>query len=263
VPFLLAVPFLLWRVERSVAAQLLLGTMLLTTFAVYVPPVTTLLGDKLVLPGQIWRLAWPIPLATVLAFGWLTWAALGRVTERSNVLRLILPPLVVVALSAAALPWFSDGIKPILEYRESAREAGFYPVDPIYPWFRDEISSPKVVLASDLLGARIPAYSAHANVVSRRGGLVLNVLPKLEERVPGGIEVPRGAVDVREFFNGSTLGRGAEILRRHDVDLVMVEAGSSLDAALGRLPGFEPRDEPSDRYDIYSVDLRKVGTPPR
>jgi hypothetical protein len=168
----------------------------------------------------------------------------------------------VVALSAAALPWVSDGIKPILKYRESAREAGFYPVDPIYPWFRDEISSPKVVLASDLLGARIPAYSAHTDVVSRRGGLVLNVLPKLEERVPGGIEVPRGIVDVREFFNGTTLGRGAEILRRHDVDLVMVEAGSSLDAALGRWPGFEPRAEPSGRYDLYAVDLQKVGTPP-
>jgi hypothetical protein len=225
--------------------------------------VTTLLGDKLVLPGQIWRLAWPIPLATLLAFGWLLWEAVGWVAARVNLPRLVLPPLIVVALSAAALPWFSDGIKPILEYRESAREAGFYPVDPIYPWFRDEISSPKVVLAPDLLGARIPAYSAHANVVSRRGGLVLNVLPKLEARVPGGIEVPRGAVDVREFFNGTTLGRAAEILHRHDVDLVMVEAGSSLDASLGRLPGFEPRDEPSDRYDLYSVDLRKVRTPPR
>jgi len=259
VAFLFSAPFLLWRVERSIAAQLLLGTMLLTTFAVYVPPVTTVLGDELVLPGQIWRLAWPIPLAALLAFGWLVWAVLERVTSQVNLLRLALPPLVLVLLSAAAVPWFSDGIKPILEYRESSRKAGFYPVDPIYPWFRDEISSPKVVLASDLLGARIPAYSARVNVVSRRGSLVLNALPKLEERVPGRIEVPRGAVDVRAFFNGMTLGRGVEILRRHDVDLVMVTADSPLDAALGRLPGFETVDEPSDRYNLYSVDLRKVG----
>ena len=266
VSFLLAVPFLLWRVERSIAAQLLLGTMLLTTFAVYVPPVTTFLGDKLVLPGQIWRLAWPIPLATLLAFGWLVWAALEwlarRTSRRANLLRLALPPLVVVLLSAAAVPWFSDGMEPILEHREGSRKAGFYPADPIYPWFRDEISSSTVVLASDLLGARIPAYSAQANVVSRRGSLVLSALPKLEERAPGRIEVPRGAVDVRDFFSGTTLGRGVEILRRHDVDLVMVESGSRLDAALGRLPGFAPRDEPSDRYDLYAVDLQKVGTPP-
>ncbi len=262
VPFLLVVPFLLWRVERSIAAQLLLGTMLLTTFAVYVPPVATFLGDELVLPGQIWRLAWPIPLATLLAFGWLVWEAIGWAAERVSLLRLVLPPLVVVLLSAAALPWFLDGIKPILEFREGARKSGFYPVDPIYPWFRDEITSPKVVLAPDLLGARIPAYSARANVVSRRGSLVLKALPKLEERVPGQIEVPRGAVDIREFYNGTTLGRGAAILRRYEVDLVMVKADSSLDDSLGRLPGFRPREEPSDRYDIYATDLRKVGTPP-
>ncbi len=262
VPFLLVVPFLLWRVERSIAAQLLLGTMLLTTFAVYVPPVATFLGDELVLPGQIWRLAWPIPLATLLAFGWLVWEAIGWAAERVSLLRLVLPPLVVVLLSAAALPWFLDGIKPILEFREGARKSGFYPADPIYPWFRDEITAPKVVLAPDLLGARIPAYSARANVVSRRGSLVLKALPKLEERVPGQIEVPRGAMDIREFYNGTTLGRGAAILRRYEVDLVMVAAGSSLDAALSRLPGFRPREEPSDRYDVYGVDLRKVGTPP-
>ena len=262
VAFLASVPFLLWRVERSIAAQLLLGTMLLTTFAVYVPPVTTLLGDELVLPGQIWRLAWPIPLAALLAFGWLAWRALAWIGDRANLLRLVLPPLVVVALSVAAVPSAQDGLKTILDHKENSREAGFYPVDPIYPWFRDEIDSSKVVLASDLLGARIPAYSPEANVVSRRGGLVLNALPRLEERVPGQIEVPRGARDVRDFFSGTTLGRGAQILRRNDVDLVMVEVGSNLDAALGRLPGFVPRDEPSDRYDLYSVDLKRVGTAP-
>ena len=263
VAFLLSVPFLLRRVERSVAAQLLLGTMLLTTFAVYVPPVTTILGDELVLPGQIWRLAWPIPLAALLALGWLAWTALVWIGERVNLLRLVLPPLLVVALSVAAIPLFQDGIESILEHKESSREGGFYPVDPLYPWFRDEIDSPTVVLAPDLLGARIPAYSPEADVVSRRGGLVLNALPKLEERVPGQIEVPQGAVDVRDFYGGTTVGRGVEILRRHDVDLVMITAGSPLDDALGRLPGFVPRDEPSDRYDIYRVDLEKVGAPPR
>ncbi|HKH11702.1 MAG TPA: DUF6077 domain-containing protein [Rubrobacter sp.] len=263
VAFLCSVPFLLWRVERSVAAQLLLGTMLLTTFAVYVPPITTFLGDGLVLPGQIWRLAWPIPLASLLAFGWLAWTALARIGERANLLRLVMPPLVVVILAAAAVPWASEGIKPILQHSQDSREAGFYPVDPIYPWFRDELTSPKVVLAPDLLGARIPAFSAEANVVSRRGGLVLNVLPELEERAPGQIEVPQGALDVRDFFNGTTLARGAEILRRHDVDLVMVDAGSPLDTALGRLPGFEPREEPSDRYNVYAVDLQGVGTRPQ
>ena len=268
VAFLASVPFLLWRVQRSVAAQLLLGTMLLTTVAVYVPPVATFLGDNVVLPGQIWRLAWPIPLATLLAFGWLLWEAIHRVTAQVDNVRLVsvlsraLPALLVVVLTAVAVPLVSEGLEPIQKHRESSRMAGYYPVDPLYPWFRDEITGPTVVLASDLLGARIPAYSPETNVVSRRGGLVLNALPRLEKRVPGQIEVPQGAVDVRKFFAGTSIRTGVEILRRHEVDYVMVDANSSLDAALNRLSGFRPTEEPSERYDLYEVNLQKIGTTP-
>src|SRR3712207_9524726 len=63
------------RLKGSLAAQLLLGMMYLTTVVVYMPTIATFLGDNVVLPGQIWRLAWPIPLAAMLALGWLTWEA--------------------------------------------------------------------------------------------------------------------------------------------------------------------------------------------
>jgi hypothetical protein len=256
VGLVLAVPFLVLRARRSVAAQLLLGTIILVTFAVYTPPVTTILGDELVLPGQIWRLAWPIPLAILLALGWLLWEALGWIKTRTGteLVGKILPPLLIVLVSVVAVPWISDGLKPILSHRESAREAGFYPVDPLYLWLRDEISSPAVVLAPDVLGARIPAYSQEADVVSRRGGLVLNVLPKLERRAPGRIEIPRGAVDVRNFYRGADEATKTEILRRHEVDYVMVEAGSRLSRSLAARPAIEPVDQPSQRYDLYAVD---------
>jgi len=96
-------------------------------------------------------------------------------------------------------------------------------------------------------------------VVSRRGGLVLRVLPELEERAPGRIDVPQGSLDVREFFNGTDLGTGVEILRRHEVDYVMVHSGSQLDRAMDELPGSEPVKEPSERYDVYDVDLQRLG----
>ena len=267
VSFLLGVPFLLARARSSVAAQLLLGTMLLVTFAVYVPPVATFLGDELVLPGQIWRLAWPIPLAVLLTLGWLVWETIGwainRIgTTRTGLVTGIVSVLLVAALSAAAMPLISEGMKPILNHKQSAREAGFYPVDPLYPWFREEITSPSVVLAPDLLGARIPAYSPHANVVSRRGGLVLRVLPKLEARVPGRIDVPRGAVDVQRFFHGADFATKTEILRRHNVDYVLVPKGSLLAQTLPQRPGVEPVDQPSPRYNLYSVDLQKATNTP-
>jgi hypothetical protein len=264
VAFLIGLPFLLWRLDRSLAARLLFGTMFITAVVVYVPPIATFLGDEVVLPGQLWRLAWPIQLAALLTLGWLVWAATSHVAawlQSSRPARFLaeaLPVLLVVILTVAAVPLARPGMESIKAHREDSRSAGFYPADPIYPWFRDEIRSPVVVMAPDMQSARIPAYSSEANVVSRRGGLVLKVLPELEKRVPGQIEVPQGSLDVQAFFNGTSLQKGMEILRRNHVDYVMIPKDSPLRGALDRLPGFEPVDEPSDRYDLYSVDLRKL-----
>jgi uncharacterized membrane protein len=173
-----------------------------------------------------------------------------------------LPILLVVALTAAAVPQARQGMESIQAHREASHKSGFYPSDPIFPWFRDEMRSPAVVLAPDIESARIPAYSSEANVVSRRGGLVLRVLPELQKRVPGQIEVPQGSLDVREFFSGTTLQKGVEILRRNNVDYVMVAKDSQLTGSLERLAGFTPVETPSERYDLYAVDLRKVAWRP-
>jgi hypothetical protein len=264
VAFLVGLPFLLWRLKRNLAAQLLFGVMYLAAVVVYVPPIATFLGDNVVLPGQIWRLAWPVQLAAVLTLGWLVWTA---TTFAAGWLRNLgparyfagaLPTLLVVALMAAAWPQAQPGLESIQAHTETSRKAGFYPSDPIFAWFRDEISSPVVVLAPDIQSARIPAYSYEANVVSRRGGLVLRVLPELQNRAPGQIEVPQGSLDVREFFSESTLQERVEILRRNDVDYVMIANDSQLSGALDRLPGFAPVETPSERYDLYSVDLEKL-----
>lgn len=263
--FLLGIPFLLWRVHRSLAAQLLLGTMCLTAFLVYIPPVATFMGENVVLPGQIWRLAWPIPLAALLTLGWLAWEIMSRAGSTLGKLRptrplaRVLPLLLVAALAVAAVPRAAVGVELIRDYKEEARSAGVYPADPIYPWLRDEAAdSPLVVLAPDVESARIPAFSSGADVVSRRGGLVLDVLPELEQRASRQIEVPQGSLDVREFFGGTSLQRGIGILNRNDVDLVMVHSGSGLDQGLADLPGFEPVSEPSERYNVYEVNLRTL-----
>jgi hypothetical protein len=262
--FLVGLPFLLWRLVRSLAARLLIGTLYVTMVVVYVPPIATFLGDNVVLPGQIWRLAWPIQLAALLALGWSLWAAIEYVAERlarlgpGRYLARALPLLLVLALVVAAIPQARPGWESIAAHREASRESGYYPSDPIYPWFRDEVRSPVIVMAPDLLGARIPAYSAEANVVSRRGSLVLKVLPELKERAPGRIEVPQGSLDVRDFYSGVTPQKSMDILRRNQVDYVMAEKGSALAGSLDRLPGFTLVDTPSIRYDLYAVDLAKL-----
>jgi hypothetical protein len=262
--FVLGVPFLLWRLKRDLAAQLLLGALLVSTAVCYVPPIATFVGDRVVLPGQLWRLAWPIPLAALLTLGWLAWETTSRAgaylggLRATRALARALPLLLVVALTVAAVPRATAGIDLVERHKATARSLGLYPADPIYPWFRDEVTSPLVVLAKDLQGVRIPAYSSEANVVSRRGSLVLQVLPRLERRAPGRIEVPQGSLDVREFFNRSTRERRVEILLRHEVDYVMVRSDSRLGPAIGELPGVKPASEPSERYDLYRVNLRKL-----
>jgi hypothetical protein len=67
--FVLSVPFLLWRLKRSLAARMLAGVLLTVTAVCYVPPLATFVGDHIVLPGQLWRLAWPISLMALLALG--------------------------------------------------------------------------------------------------------------------------------------------------------------------------------------------------
>jgi hypothetical protein len=265
IAFLLGVPFLIRRVRSSLTAQLLLGMLLLTTVVCYVPPIATFVGDNIVLPGQLWRLAWPIPLAALLTLGWLGWEATSRAAawlgglRRTRLLGRALPLLMVVALTVAAVPWAKGGIEIVQSHKEAARSDGLYPADPIFLWFRDEGASPVVVLADHLQSAFIPAYSSEANVISRRGNLVLQVLPELEQRAPGQIEVPRGALDLQEFFDGTDLETGVEILRRHEVDYVMIRSDSQLDKAMDELAGFEPLREPSERYDVYDVDLRTLG----
>jgi hypothetical protein len=114
-------------------------------------------------------------------------------------------------------------------------------------------------LVPDAENTCIPAYSARANVVTLRGGLILNVLPALERRADGRISVPQGALDVHTFFSSPTSEEVVRILRSHEMDYVMVPTKKShLNERLGRLPGFVAIATPGRGYDLYMVDRRKL-----
>jgi len=106
--YVFGVPFLLRRIRKSVAAQLLLGGLAVVTVAVYVPQVATFIGNRLIVPGLLWRLAWPIPLLALVTVGWMIWDVLGYVAVRLRGTGMdrgavrILPLALVVLLTAAA-----------------------------------------------------------------------------------------------------------------------------------------------------------------
>jgi hypothetical protein len=266
---LLGVPFLLWRLRRSLAAQFLFGVLLLAIVVCYVPPIATFVGDEIVLPGQLWRLAWPIPLAALLTLGWVTFSA-TRLAEKGlvrvrvpRVVARFLPLVLVAGLVAAAWSPVVAGAKDI--YRKSTEPSANERscLDPIMPWLGSSVRRPSVVLAPDLENTCIPAYSASANVVSLRGGSILGVLPELEKRTGGRVEIPKGVMDVWYFFHRPTDEEIVSILRRHDVDYVMVhKRRSRLDERLATLPFLLATNSPGQTYAFYVVDHAKLAEYP-
>jgi hypothetical protein len=268
--YVVGVPFLLWRVRTNVAAQLLLGGLAVVTVAVYSPPFATFIGDRLIVPGLLWRLAWPIPLLALITTGWMVWDALtyaeARLREsgiRHSVIK-VLPLALVALLTAAAAPPSVEKAVGLYRKFDVARTTNYDP-DPIYPWIRDSIEDPSVLLARDSANNVVPAYSSSLNVVSQRGEGMIRDRDELEKLAGSRINIPQRYLDVHSFFFGPTLDREAYgILRRYRADYLMVYADSPLDERLKTLPGFSPVvDAPREKYSLYNVDLEKLGKPAR
>src|SRR5215217_6448062 len=266
--YVFGVPFLLWRVRTSVPAQLLLGGLSVVTVAVYVPPVATFVGDHLIVPGLLWRLAWPIPLLALISTGWMIWEALSYAEARlkgfgigRSVTR-VLPFALVVLLTAAAAPSSVEKAVGLYHKFEVARTSDYVP-DPIFPWIGDNIKDPGVLLARDSANNAIPAYSTALNVVSQRGEGMIRDREELEKLAGSRIDIPQRYLDVHNFFFGPTLDRQAYgILRSYHVDYLMVYRDSPLDERLMTLPGFSPiQDAPRKKYSLYNVDFEKLGKP--
>jgi hypothetical protein len=161
----------------------------------------------------------------------------------------------VGAMVAVAAPAVVAGAGDI--YRTGDVRTRCSPAEPVFGWMRDNIREPSVVLAPDAENTCIPAYSASANVVSLRGGLILDVLPALERRAPRQIDVPQRVLDVRRFFHDSTLQE--EILRCYEVDYVLLYANPSLRRQLENLPGITAIETPGEIYSLHAVDSRRLG----
>jgi hypothetical protein len=268
--YVFGAPFLLWRVRTSASAQLLLGGLGVVSLAVYVPPVATFVGENLIVPGLLWRLAWPIPLLALITAGWMVWEALGYAETRlrgfgirPSVTR-VLPLALVALLTAAAAPPSVEKAVGLYRKFDIARTTNYDP-DPIYPWIRDNMKDPGVLLARDSANNIVPAYTTSLNVVSQRGEGMIRDREELEELAGSRIDIPQRYLDVHSFFFGPTLDREAyDILRRYQADYLMVYAGSPLDERLKILPGFSPVDDaPREKYSLYNVELGKLSKPAR
>ncbi len=269
--YVLGVPFLPWRMRSGgAAAQLLLGMLLVATVACYVPPVATFLGDKVVAPGQLHRLSWPIPLAAFLTLGWMLWELVRWPVEQiggTNGAAKFVPPVVlllVCGLAAAVLPRGVSEIDGTYGYEGNfIGKPAFQDIrlDPAFHWMGRNITKPSVVLAPDFDNIVIPAYSAEANVISFRGQPVIDNLEDLERVSGQNVEVPQSSLDVRAFYQNATPEERRGILRRYEVDYVLVPAANPLTSLLDGTPGLSRLDTPGGRYVLFAVDRSDLESP--
>ncbi|MGF1471367.1 MAG: DUF6077 domain-containing protein [Rubrobacteraceae bacterium] len=262
VAYLLGLPFLAFRLRRGLAAPMLLGIMVVIALLVYVPPVATFFGNEIIVPGQLWRMAWPIPLAALITLGWMSWWATVSVAGWLNWRGLgsrwteYLPVLLVLVIALGVAPLTVLGARAVYEARDlDPVDVAGYPADPIFDWMDENIAEPAVVLAPDPENTVIPAYSSSADVVSLRGRAIINNLDELEARVGEEIDVPRRALDVQEFYDGTTTEEAFEILRRREVDYVLVPENTVLEYQLDQMTGFDRVRTPSERYSLFEVNL--------
>jgi hypothetical protein len=170
-----------------------------------------------------------------------------------------LPLVVLCTLMVVAAPASVANARDVFSAAEIPPTA-YSRFDPIFRWMQNNIKETSVVLAPDWVNACIPAYSAQANVVSLRGEQVLKHLAALRRRVPGQIDPPPGGLDVRWFYYSRTpVEEKLRILRRHEVDYLMVRAGFPLNGKLQRWHGFTILDTPGARYSLYAVDRQRLG----
>lgn len=265
ISLVLGIPFLIWKLKKGVAAPLLLGTLLICLIVCYVPPVATFVGNNVVVPGQLWRLAWPIPLAALATLGWMIWEATritGNFLQNHGVPVVIIgliPAVAVVALILATAPFTVSGVQGMYEAAELAEDNNPRRA-PIFPWMRDNITEESVVLAPEEVDVTIASWSASANVVNYRGNLVLDVLPELEKYSNDQIDVPQSARDVRAFYSTATLKEGMETLRRYEVDYVMAYKDSNLAQQIESLPGTTAVKAPDEVFRLYAVDRQLLPT---
>jgi tetratricopeptide (TPR) repeat protein len=247
--YLVGVPFLIWKLKKSLAAQLLFGILVLTPVPIYLPYTATILA-RIIGPWVLVRFTWPLTLAATLTLGWVCYQALAFLASRLQRSRSAVPqrvapllPLVLVCVlvvgcvaPAAAVLRSTDRADKIPQQENSCQ-------DPVFQWMGEEITTSSKVLALQEESSCIPAYAAPATIVGFR-----EVLPESRK-------------DVRYFYKASVVDlEMIQILARQQVDYVLLRTGSPLNEQLEHLPVFTALDNPGERYRLYALDRYKLYT---
>ena len=246
--YVLGAPFLVLRLQKSPAAQLLLGTLLLMPVVCFVPPIAGPIAEAIG-PMILPRLAWPIPLAAVLVLGWMLWEGLAYLGTRLSAAEprverlagLLLAPFLVLCGLIAAAP---SSIAQV----ETADQSGEVPEEevscsePVFAWMEEGLPAQSTVLAPDEENSCIMARTSSVDILSYR------------EQKPGKNEFK---VIQKRFYASATLDTDMiRALQYYEVDYVMLPRDDQLGEQMRHRPeSFTEVEIPGDRYVLYEVNL--------
>jgi tetratricopeptide (TPR) repeat protein len=251
---LLGLPLLLWRLRKSLAARLLLGTFVFVPLLLYFPLTGRLIG-RLITPWLLYRMAWSIPLAAALTIGWCLWAGieyLGKRLARAGTASwaFAILPLAVLALVAGVLgPSIHRGQVYLEDVRSDPRRAQCQGVAPLLEQLPEIVKTQSIVLASHDLNFCIPAFTSQAKVLAYRWTTTLSRFPP--DRRGEALQRVRDML----YYSSARFvdGELAAILARYDVRYVLIKEERLLNLQLQRLSAwFEPIAEQGG-YVLYAV----------
>ena len=259
---LLLLPMFLFRLRRDVAAQFVVSVSLGVVFVMFNPLVTPLIGS-FVMPWILWRFVWILPYALIFAMAaqMIVEAAIsiiGRlqaalhVGDARRTVQRLSPygPLIILLLGALIL---SPGIgRNIKNLNGRLAFAYAYPTpDRLFDRLNAELAQtgPSMVLANQDMSVTLPAFVAYAQVLAHRTPTTSEVFPADRQD-----EALQRLLDQYDFFASPYLTeRSIETLRAHDVDYVIAESGSSLDAQLQLAPQWFTWLLNDEAYSLYAV----------
>lgn len=268
VAYVLGTPFLLWRLRRDPAEQLLLGTLLLVPLLVFFPPVTSVLGP-IVGPWTLPRLAWPLlfPIAPLVA-GWLASTAIDYAASylgnfsRVEGLRPFVPLLLLGVALVAVTPLVLGNVR-------SANASGEVPqdmpscTDPAFRHMQDVITPQSLILAPRYENSCLTAHVAEANVMQIRPLNLLEDVPPTQLDSVEGENLPPSILAAQKFMASIAVDTDmTRTLREYRVNYVLLSSSSTLNEQLLHLPGFEELDLPGQRYRLYRVSKEQLQTTP-
>lgn len=267
VALILGVPFLIYHARQSLAARMLLGTLLFTAILVYFPPVATFIAG-IIGPWTLWRVAWPIELAALLTLGWVAWSALAFAaghlerTGRGRRLAPVLPLLFVAVLSAAFLVPIANGVRAASGTGETAQNATTCE-DPVFPWMSGVVTRQTAIFSQDPEQQCVIAYVDSAWIFSFRSNTYELGQTLLEKESDKKQELPQAVADQQEFFDARVIDEEMiNILNRNGSGYVLLSSSSPLNDQLRHVPGFEALDNPGSRYRFFEMEPRNVEQTP-